>query len=292
MTELRVIREIDPLAQIAPDAIIGERCVIGPHVTVGPGTVLERAVTVIGHTSIGSGNVIGEGSVLGATPQDLKYSGGDTLLVIGHRNRLGPRVTAHIGTEVGGYLTRIGDDNVFAENSHVAHDCYVDDRTMIGTNVSLAGHIHVETGAVMEIDSGAHHFATVGRFARVGPRTPVRRDVPPFTVFITDAPDVAPSIRGVHEEGIRAAGLSDEEEADLRRALAELFADETALQTKIEQMVNLGVEGEAERLCEFCQRSLQGKGGRHRENYRAQLPPEAEQYLSPEQLAEARRALS
>jgi hypothetical protein len=95
----------------------------------------------------------------------------------------------------------------------------------------------------------------------------------------------------VHAEGITAAGLSETEQKELRRALADLFEDETALQTKIEQLVNLGVEGEVEHLCQFCQNSLQGVYGRYRERYRGQLPPEAENYLTREQLAEARRAL-
>ena len=291
MAEVRVIREVDPSAQVAPDAIIGSHCVIGPAVTIGPGTVLEQSVTVVGNTTIGSGNLIGEGCVLGEIPQDLKYVGGDTLLIIGHRNRLGPRVTVHIGTEVGGYLTRIGDDNTLEADSHVAHDCYVDDRTFLGVNALIAGHVRIETGAIVGADSGAHHFVTIGRFARVQPKTPIRRDVPPFTVFQAKSPQAAPSVVGIHEDGLIAAGLSDEEQADLRQGMAELFEDEAALQAKIEQLVDLGVEGEVKQLCEFCQRSLEGKFGRNRERFRGKLPPEAEQFLTPEQLADARRAV-
>lgn len=292
MAEVRVINEIDPSAQIAPDAEVGRHCVIGPNVMIGPGTVLEDNVTVVGHTSIGSGNLIGAGSILGGTPQDLKYAGGDTLLIIGHRNRLRRRVTAHIGTEVGGYLTRIGDDNYFADDCHIAHDCYVDNHVTLGVNALLAGHIRVESGAVVGADSGVHHFVTIGRYACVGTRTPVKRDVPPYTMFAVHPDKQVPSVQGIHAAGLSAAGLSDEEQTDLRRALADLFEDETALQTKIELLVSLGVEGEVERLCEFCQRSLRGTFGRCREQFRAKLPPEAEQFLTPEQLAEARRALS
>lgn len=289
MADLTVLSEVDPSAQIAPDAKLGQRAVVGPGVTIGPGTTLEANVTVIGNTSIGSGNTIGEGSVLGAVPQDLKYGGNDTFLVIGHRNRLGRRVTAHIGTEVGGNLTRIGDDNVLGNDSHVAHDCYVDDHTTIGSRVLLAGHIRVETGAVIDDDCGIHHFVTVGRYARVGVRTPARRDVPPYTFFTADHPEQAPSVRGIHEAGLTAAGLDEDDQADLRQALLELFEDEAALQTKIEQIVTLGVEGEVLALCEFCQRSLQGNYGRYREQFRGMLPPEAEMFLTPDQLAEARR---
>jgi UDP-N-acetylglucosamine acyltransferase len=284
MPEVSVIREIAPSAQVAAGAAVGAYCVVGPHVTVGAGTVLSRRVTLLGHTTIGGDNLIGEGCVLGADPQDLKYAGGPTRLVLGARNRLGREVTIHIGTETGGQLTRVGDDNLLMDGCHVAHDCYVDDRVVLGRNVLLAGHIRVQTGAVIEDLCGLHHFVTVGRFARVGGHTPVRRDVPPFTVFggLDHDWDAPPSVHGVHEQGIAAAALSGEEEKELRYALAELFDDEAALQNKIEQLANLGVEGEAALLCEFCTRSLKGVYGRYRELFRGQLPPEAAEFASPE----------
>ena len=268
MRDVKVIREIAPSARVARQAVIGPFCVVGPNVIIGPHTVLKCRVFVSGRTTIGSSNVIEEGCVLGAEPQDLKYAGGDTLLIIGHRNRFGLRVTAHIGTESGGALTRIGNDNVLMDGCHIAHDCYVEDRATLGRHVLLAGHVRVETGAVIEDLAGAHHFTTIGRFARVGPRTPVRRDVPPYTNFYGDDQEQAPAVRGIYEAGIKAAALSPVEEAELRKALHELFDDETALQTKIEQLVNMGVEGEAAGLCEFCQRSLKGVYGRYRELFR------------------------
>jgi UDP-N-acetylglucosamine acyltransferase len=284
MTDLSVLCEIDPAARIAPDATVGLYSVIGPNVTIGPGTAVGRRVTIVGHTHLGSGNVIGEGCVLGAAPQDLKYAGGPTMLHVGHRNRFGREVTVHIGTESGGALTRIGDDNILMDGCHVAHDCFVDDRVYLGRSVLLAGHIRVQTGARIEDLSGLHHFVTIGLFALVGPHTPVRRDVPPFTDFRSFDHDweSPPSVCGVHEAGIAAAGLPREQEKELRFALKELFDDESALQTKIEQLVNMGVEGEAARLCEFCLRSLQGLYGRCREVYRGKVPPEARRHMSPE----------
>ncbi len=165
---------------------------------------------------------------------------------------------------------------------HVAHDCYVDDRTTLGRNVLLAGHIRVQTGAVLEDMSAVHHFVTIGRYARVGPCTPVRRDVPPYTRFDGRGNDQTPAVKGIHEEGIAAAKLSRDEQAELRLALKELFTEEASFQTRIEQLVNQGVEGEVALLCEFCQQSLQGTYGRHREQFRGKAPPEAMQYLPPE----------
>ena len=294
MVELTVIREIDPAAQVAPEAVIGPFCTVGPNVTIGPGTVLGRRVSITGRVTIGSDNTFDEGCVLGNHPQDLKYGGGPTLLIIGHRNRFGRCVTAHIGTEAGGFLTRIGNDNVLADGCHVAHDCYVDDSVYLGREVLLAGHVRVQTGAVVEELVGAHHFTTIGRYARVAARTPVRRDVPPFSVLARrgGAEGASPAIIGVHEDGIRAARLAPDEEKDLRGALSELFDDESALQTKIEQLVNMGVEGEAASLCEFCQRSLRGVFGRYREQFRGEPPPEAQVYLPRELQTAVRRQTS
>jgi len=283
MPEISVLREIDPSARVAPDASVGPYCVIGPQVTIGPRTRLERRVTIVGHTSVGSDNEIGEGSVLGGSPQDLKYAGGPTVLSIGHRNRLGRNVTAHIGTEAGGYLTRVGDDNQLADGCHIAHDCYLDDGVVLGRSVMLAGHIRIESGAVLSELVGVHHFVTVGRHAHVGPRTPVRRDVPPYTRFAVTTSDAPPAVTGLHDAGIRRAGLSGWEQKELRRALHELFDNEFAIQNKIEQLFNLGVEGEVAELCRFCQRSLQGVYGRSREVFRGRIPPEAREYLTPEQ---------
>ena len=284
MTDLAVVREIDPSARVSPEAKIGPYCVIGPHVTIGPRTVLVRRVSVSGHTTIGSDNVFEESCVLGARPQDLKYKGHPTLLLIGHRNHFGRGVTIHIGTETGGFITRIGDGNVLLDGAHVPHDCYVDNNVRLGRKVLLAGHIRVNDGAVIEDFCGLQHFVTIGKFARVGPRTPVRRDVPPYTNFFSENYDwgAPPAVRGVHDAGIAAAQLPAEEEKELRRVLADLYADESALQSKIEQLINMGVEGEVAKLCQFIQRSLRGVFGRHRELYRGKVPPEAKKHLPPE----------
>jgi len=292
MSDLTVVREIAPSAKVAPDAEIGPYCVVGPYVTIGPATVLRRRVSVHGHTSIGSGNFFSEGCVIGHEPQDLKYAGGPTLLIIGHRNRFGRNVTIHVGTETGGYLTRIGDDNVFDDGCHIAHDCFVYDRAFFGKNVLVAGHICVETGAVIEHYAGIHQFSTIGRHCRIRACTPVRRDVPPYVDYYAVATDSAqPAVHGVHEAGIKAAHLKRDEEKELRNVLSELFDDETALETKIEQLEKLGVEGEAAAVCEFCRKSLRGVYGRYRELFRGEPPPEAELFLPAQLKATLRRSV-
>jgi len=284
--ELTVLREIAEGAKVHPTARVGEFCTIGPGAVIGPGTVLARRVTVTGRTAIGAANVIGDGSVLGAVPQDLKYGGGETWLIIGDGNRLGPNVTAHVGTEAGGHLTRLGNGNVLAAGVHVAHDCYVDDAARLGAGVLLAGHVRVETGAVIEELTGANDFTTFGQYSRVGSRTPVRRDVPPFTFVSSRGYYTAPpAVVGVNEEGLERAGLGEREKDLVRRAIRHLFQDEQALQLKLQEML----AGEAlcepvRALCEFCQATLAGQFGRRRETLRGTIPPEARQFLPAEVL--------
>ena len=291
MKSLTVLREIDPSARVAPSAVIGAYCVIGPHVTIGPDTVLDRRVCVTGHTKIGQGNYIGEGCVLGAIPQDLKYAGGVTFLVIGDRNRFGRNVTAHVGTESGGYLTRIGHGNYLMDGCHIGHDSFIDDRTTLGRQVLLAGHIRVHDGATLDDMSAVLQFCTIGQYSRVDRRVPVRRDVPPYTVFGPKGDDTTPTVAGIYDQGIKAARLSAQDEKELRGALADLFYNEAALATKIEQLVNLGIEGEVAALCDFCSRSLKGTYGRHREIYRGEIPPEVDLFMPSEWKPIIRRPL-
>jgi len=287
-TDLTVTREIADGARVDPGARVGPFCAIGPEATIGPGTVLEAHVTVTGHTTIGSDNLISHGCVIGTAPQDLKYSGQPTYLVIGDRNRFGPNVTVHVGTEAGGYLTYIGNHNDIGCGAHVAHDCYLDDHTQLGPRVMLAGHIRVEDGAVIEEMVGVHHFTTIGRFSRVGARTPVRRDVPPFIFFTSTGYYASPAIiKGVHETGLEAGGLSEQEKVQVRQAVSYLFEDEQALAVKVDQMLTRGdLSGPVQELCRFCRKSLQGHFGRFRETFRGKMPPEARPRLPAEALAE------
>ena len=286
--DLTVTREIAPEAKVSPDARIGPFCVIGPEVAIGAGTVLDHRVTVMGRTRIGRDNHIATGCVLGAAPQDLKFLGRTTWLIIGDRNRLRSNVTAHVGTEEGGYLSRIGDDNVLETGAHVAHDCYVDDRTHLGVCVMLAGHVRVETGAVVGDYTGAHHFTTIGAYARVDPRTPVRRDVPPFTVFSSQGYYNAPAtVCTVNEQGLAAADISDSDREGVRDAVRRLFEDEAAMAVAVAALADKpDLPAPVEQLLGFCQRVQEGRFGRCREAFRGRIPPETLQHLPPEALAQ------
>jgi UDP-N-acetylglucosamine acyltransferase len=280
MADVRVLSDIAPEATIHPDAEVGQWCVIGPNVTIGPHTRLLSHVTVLGHTTIGADNLIESGSVIGGEPQDKKYGGGPTRLVIGDRNRIGRNVTVNIGTELGGWVTYVGNDNILGDSCHVAHDCFVTDNVHLHCKVLLAGHIVIHPGAVVESMTGVQHFVRLGRYSRVGMRTPVRRDVPPYVHYYSlDYYWDPPQIRGIHEDGIEAAALSATEAAQLRSALAELFDDPAALASKLDAVEATHRSEEVSALCRFCRESLEGTYGRYRERFRNTAPPEIEQYL-------------
>jgi len=293
MADVRVLSEIASEAAIHPDARIGRWCVIGPEASIGPRTRLLSHVTVLGHTTIGADNVIEPGSVIGGEPQDKKYSGGPTRLIIGERNRIGRNVTVNLGTELGGWVTYIGNDNVLGDCSHVAHDCFVTDKVHLECKVLLAGHIVIHPGALVESMTGVHHYVRVGRYSRVGTRTPVRRDVPPYVRYYSlDYYWDPPQVRGIHDEGIEAAGLTATEAALLRSALEELFGDPAALGPKLDTVSAAYPSEEVAALCRFCRESLDGTYGRYREQFRNSVPPEVEQYLPPDVLESIRKEIA
>lgn len=210
---------IDPQAEFGVGVVVGPHCVVQGPVQLGDGCVLHPQSTVMGKTMMGAGNHVFPGAVIGAEPQDLKYDGVPTDLVIGDDNRFREHVTVHPGTQGGGGVTRVGSGGLFMVGSHIAHDCSVGDRVVLANHVLLAGHVRVGDRAVLNGASACHHFTTVGRLAYVGGLSRITQDVHPFTVV-----EGHPSrIRGVNTVGLRRAGFSDEDVDRVKRAIYAIF---------------------------------------------------------------------
>src|SRR5450631_4589057 len=154
---------IDPRAELHPSVEVGPYCVIGPKVRIGAGTVLGPHVVIEGDTTLGAGNHIFQFASLGAIPQDLKYAGEPTRLVLGDGNQVREFATLHLGTAGGGGVTRIGDKNLFMACSHVAHDCQVGSGVILANCASLAGHVVLQDSVVLGGLSAVHQFTRVGR---------------------------------------------------------------------------------------------------------------------------------
>ncbi len=201
--------KIHPEAEIGPYAIVGGGVRIGPRTTVGAHAVLE------GPTMLGEGNRIYPHAALGGPPQDLKYRGEPTTLVIGHRNVFREFSTVHRGTVTGHKTTVIGDDNLFMAYSHVAHDCVVGNRTVFANYVGLAGHCTVEDDAILGAYVGVRQYLRIGRHAFLGAFTAVNRDVLPFCWTSSDRDARAWKVNAV---GLSRKGYSDERVKALQKA--------------------------------------------------------------------------
>lgn len=212
--------EIDPTARVAAGAQlaagvrIGPYSVVGPRVRIGAGTVLESHVVIDGDTVIGAGNRIFPFASLGLIPQDKKYRGEESRLVIGDRNSIREFVTIHLGTDGGGGVTTIGDENLLMAYSHVAHDCRVGRRTVLANGATLAGHVEVGESSTIGAFSGVHQFCRVGVHAFVGGYSVATKDVLPYSKTVGNRA----CIYGVNGIGLRRHGFGEEAIAALRQA--------------------------------------------------------------------------
>jgi UDP-N-acetylglucosamine acyltransferase len=223
--------EIDPRAAVHPDArlgtavSIGPYCVVGPEVVIGDGCRLEPHVVVAGRTELGAGNVIGPLASLGGPPQDLKYAGEPTQLVVGARNQIREFVTLNRGTVAGGGVTRIGDDNLFMAYVHVAHDCSVGSHTVFGNAATLAGHVEVGDGATVGAFSGVHQFCRVARHAFIGGYSVLTQDALPWVTTVGNRARAF----GLNRVGLERKGYPRETIDALKRCYALLFREKLAL---------------------------------------------------------------
>ncbi|MEZ5685855.1 MAG: acyl-ACP--UDP-N-acetylglucosamine O-acyltransferase [Paracoccaceae bacterium] len=173
---------IEPGAKIGPGCEIGPFCHIGPEVTLGAGVVLKSHVVIAGETEIGDETTVFPFASLGQIPQDLKFKGEKTRLIIGKRNRIREYVTMNAGTEGGGGITRVGDDGLFMANCHVAHDAQIGDRVILVNSVAVAGHCVLEDDVIVGGLSGVHQWVRIGRGAIIGALSMVTADVIPHAL--------------------------------------------------------------------------------------------------------------
>lgn len=173
---------VDPGAELHDSVEIGPFCTVGSSVRLGEATRLISHVVVMGRTTLGTNNTIWPGAVLGGDPQDLKFKGEDSELVIGDYNDIRECVSIHKGTANDDNITRVGSHNLIMAYSHIGHDCILNDHIVIANSVQLAGHVMMEDHTNLGGGVMVHHFCTIGKFAFVAGLAGVTYDVPPFTV--------------------------------------------------------------------------------------------------------------
>lgn len=222
--------QIHPSAIIEDGAVIGPGCSIGPFCHIGPkvvlseGVVLKSHVVVAGDTQIGAGTVIFSFAVVGEIPQDLKFSGEETRLRIGARNRIREHVTMNTGTNHGGGETRIGDDGLFMAGCHIAHDAQIGDRVIIVNSVAIAGHCILEDDVIVGGLCGVHQFVRIGRGAIIGALTMVTHDVIPHGLVQGPRGE----LEGLNLVGLKRRGVARAEIDALRHAFQTLRSGDGA----------------------------------------------------------------
>jgi UDP-N-acetylglucosamine acyltransferase len=230
--------EIHPTANVHPSAQIGEGTTIGPHVTIGPnvrlgaGCQVGASSIVEGWTEIGDGTEIYPFASIGQVPQDLKFRGEETRLVIGKHNILREFVTVHRGTRGGGGITEIGDRNVFMAYVHIAHDCHVGNETIFGNMATLGGHVTVEDFANISAGSGVHQFCRVGRYAFVGGYSVVTKDALPYARTVGNRA----RIYGLNTIGLIRRGFPPEVIARLKRSFRYLLQSKLNTTSALQQI--------------------------------------------------------
>ena len=232
--------DIDPLARVHTGAVVGEGTSIGPFAVVGPKVRLGRncrigaSAMIDGNTTIGDGTEVFPFASIGLPPQDLKYKGEDTRLVIGAGNIFRECVTIHRGTVGGGGVTTIGDRNLFMGYVHVAHDCHVGHETIFGPHATLGGHVTVEDYANISAGSAVHQFCRVGPYAFIGGYSVITKDALPYARTVGGRPA---RVFGLNIIGLRRRGFSDDTLKKLRAAYRYLLQSKlntTQALTKIE----------------------------------------------------------
>jgi len=223
---------VHPKAQLAEGVTVGPYAVIEEHVSIGPGTHVGTHCVIEGQTTIGADCEIFTGAVIGSVPQDLKYRGEVSQLIIGDRNKIREYVTINPGTEGGGGKTTVGSDCLFMAYAHVAHDCLIGDHVVIANSAALAGHITIEDRAIVGGLVGIHQFVRVGTLAMIGGCSRVIQDIPPYATCV----GYPAKIYGLNSEGLRRAGVSTESKDRLHRAFRVLFHSKLSMPHAIEQV--------------------------------------------------------
>jgi UDP-N-acetylglucosamine acyltransferase len=243
---------VDPGAKLADDVTVGPLTVIGAEVEIAPGNRVGAHTLIQGPTRIGRNNHIGAYASIGGDPQDKKYTGERSELVIGEGNTFHEFVTINRGTAEGGGVTRIGNDNWVMAYAHIAHDCRIGSHTIFANNATLAGHVEVGDHVVLGGFAGVHQFCKIGAHAFAAMYSAINRDVPPF-IYVAGQFAVP---RGVNAEGLKRRGFDPERIAAIKRAYRTLYLSHKTLeQARAALADQAGASEDVRAFCDFIDRS-------------------------------------
>ena len=255
MAHIHATAIIDPRAELHDDVEIGPYSVIGPGVKIGKGTRIKSHVVIDGRTTLGEGNLIFQFATVGSTPQDLKYKGEPSELVIGDRNIIREFASLNPGTAGGGMVTRIGDYNLLMMYCHIAHDCSLGNHNIVANGATLGGHVIIEDYAIVGGLVGIHQFVKIGTGAIVGAGSMVSKDVTPFCNATGDRA----KLRGLNLEGLRRRGFTREKIEALKKAYRILYQTKLRARAAVQKVdQEVARFPEVEKLCDFIANSQHG----------------------------------
>lgn len=217
---------VDPRAELDGDVEVGPYCTVGADVKIGRGCRIFSHVVLSGRTTLGFGNVIFPFASVGTMPQDLKYKGEPSELVIGERNTIREYVSLNPGTAGGGMMTRVGNQNLLMMQCHIAHDCILGDHNVIANGATLGGHVVIEDFVIVGGLVGIHQFVRIGTGAILGAGAMVSKDVPPYCNATGDRA----KLHGLNLEGLKRRGVDKSVIALIRKAYRIVF--QSALRTE------------------------------------------------------------
>ncbi len=209
-------------AQISKNVEIGAFCVVGDNVKIDEGTILKSHVVIDGNTTIGKNNIIFPFATIGLVPQDLKFAGEQSQLIIGDNNTIREHVTIHLGTKDGGMITKIGNNCLLMVGVHIAHDCLIGNNVILANNATLAGHVHVGNNVVIGGLSAVHQFVRIGGGAMIGGMSGVENDVIPFGLVMGERAHLA----GINLVGMKRQNISRDEIHALRNFYKQVFEND------------------------------------------------------------------
>ena len=249
---------IDPAAELDDSVNVGSYVIIEKGVKIGGDSVIKPHTVITGPTTIGSGNEIGPFATVGAPPQDLKYKGEDTELVIGDNNRIREYVSIHRGTVTDRGVTVIGSGNLLMGYVHIAHDCVVGNAAILANGATMAGHVRIEDHAIIGGLVAIHQFSRIGAYSYIGGVSGISKDVPPFIIVSGIRKEMR--VSGINKIGLRRQGFANETIKKLDRAYKIIFlSPDLLLKDALRLAENEIVDCEqVKQLIDFFRNSQQG----------------------------------
>jgi len=214
---------IDKQAKISPTTQIGPYSIIGPNVEIGDNVIIQSHVNITGYTSIGKNNKIYPFASIGSDPQDIKYNGEKTKLLVGENNTIREYATINPGTVQGGGITTVGNNNLIMIGAHIAHDCFIGNNVVIANSAAIAGHAEIGDYVIIGGNCGVQQFTRIGKMAMIGGMTGVSRDVIPYGLSTGNRN----YLNGINVVGLRRSKVPNKEIICLTEAYKEIFKTES-----------------------------------------------------------------